>query len=172
MTLDSREGEKIKPLAIWRGEVNTTYPLTEVISAALALSVDSRATRSHHFEVEEVYNDTRVTYFSFYPSFTFSGFNIGFNIGVPLGGSVTPSAGNSVDIDGSSLPTMLETRLGGVIPLVDDESGWLSLTVHGGYSFSELVDYPEPVEAFGDWRHVSLAMGVRFEFLIPDTERD
>ena len=171
MIIESAEGWKVKPVFAWRGEASATYPLTTVINAGLSLGVDSRGTRSHHFKIEDLYTDTRVTYFSLVPDFTFSGFSVGFNFGFPLSGWTTYVNGSTSDIDGKELPTLLEAQIGGVIPIVDDDLGWLSLTILGGFTFSELVDYPEPVDTFGDWRHVALQLGLRFEFLIPDTER-
>ena len=175
------ELNKVKPIIAWRGEVSTTYPLSDIITAGLVLGVDSRGTRVHFHSNSDLYNNWRVNYFSFYPSFTFSGVNIGMNIGLPLSGTVTDPEGTSVDIEeggvpgfGTSgaleLPLLLEPRLGGVISLLDDETGWLSLTIFGGYGISELVDFPEPTDTFGDWRHFSLELGVRYEFLIPDTD--
>ena len=172
MILDSPSGYKIKPVFAWTGEVSTTYPLTDVISSGLSLGIHSRGTRVHHFQNENIYSDTRVLFFTLYPNFTFSGFNLGFNLGLPLSGTETAYTGASSDLSSNLLNTMAELRFGGTIPIADDELGWLSVTILGGYSFSKLVDYPDIVETFGDWRNISLQAGFRFEFLIPGTERD
>lgn len=172
MILDSPNGYKIKPVFAWTGELSTTYPITEVISSSLTMGIQSRGARVHHFQNEDIYTDTRVLYFTLYPNFTFSGFNLGFNLGLPLSGTETSYTDFSSDLSNDLLNTMAEVRLGATIPVADDEVGWMSITVLGGYSFSKMLDYPDIVESFGDWRNVSLLVGFRFEFLIPGTERD
>ena len=173
MIIESRETQKIKPIFAWRAGIHTTYPLNEVISAGLGLGLDNRGTREHVFNNSDLYADTRVMYFSLYPNFVFGGFNLGFNLGFPLSASYTTANGTSTSIsDTEDLPLLLEPRVGVTIPLVDVKEGWLSVVFGTGFSFTPLIDYPEPTDFFGDWRNVSAHLGLRFEFGIPGTERE
>lgn len=172
MTLDSKQGYKIKPVFAYKLEAHATYPLTPIINAGLGLGYESRGTREHVFDRSDIWQDYRVGYFTINPSFSFSGVNMGFVFGFPVGGGITNYGGASFDFDESDdIPVMIDARLEGVIPIYDDEVGWLSLVFGGGYSLNELIDYPEGTELFGDWNHVSGHIGFRFEFLVPDTER-
>lgn len=185
MTLGSPYGFNLLPVFAWRGGVHATYPLTDVISAGLEVGVDSRGTEVLLTDNSLSFNDTRVTYFSLYPNFVFSGFNLGFNFGFPMSAkttayrdlafSISPDGtlnGETLDIsDTIPVPVLLEARLGAVIPVYDGELGWASIVFGVGYSFTELIDQPDQSIIFGNWRTASAHLGGRFEFAIPGTER-
>lgn len=173
MILEPGEGWKLNPIFAWRTGVHTSYPLTEVITAGLEIGFESRGTQLHVHNNSDLYLNNRLLYFSLYPNFSFSAFNIGFNFGFPLSASQSEANGTSRSLtDTEDLPVLLEPRIGVVVPLVDVKEGWLSLVLGGGFAFSELIDYPGPVDLVGDWRSVSGHLGVRFEFGIPGTERE
>ena len=67
---------------------------------------------------------------------------------------------------------MIEPRIEGIIPLADMEEGWFSLIIGGGSSITQYFDYPTETDYFGNWNHVAAYLGMRFEFAVPDTERD
>ena len=169
--VDAPDLQKISPAFAWRGEVSATYPLTPVIGANLVFGIEGRGVKTYYFDNSMLSTDWKVNYFSLYPSFTFSGFNLGVNFGVPLGATATPYTGITADIADDRVPTMIEPRAGGVIPLVDDKIGWLSLTLLAGYSLTELIEPTVSELNTGNWKNASLQLGVRFEFGIPGTER-
>lgn len=172
ITLGAPEGFQIGPVFAWRGGVHTTYPLTSIISSGLELGLDSRGTMILVHNNSSIYNTYRVLYFSLYPNFTLGGFNLGFNFGFPMSATSTANTGRSLELmDTLDVPALVEGRIGAVIPLYDGEVGWASLVIGAGYSFSELVNYPDQSEVFGTWKNVSAHLGARFEFAIPGTER-
>jgi hypothetical protein len=166
MVTDSPEGFKVKPIFAWRVEANTTLPLTEAMNALMTLGVDSRGTKFHLENNSDIYTDWRVTYFSLYPQFSFSGFSLGINLGIPVSASGT-SGSRDTEVDLKDVPVMIEPRIGGVIPLMDEEVGWLSLILGGGYCINDFLDVGAGPDASG----VSAHLGLRFEFLLPGTER-
>lgn len=185
MTLSAPYGFKINPVFAWRGGIHTTYPLTDVISAGLEIGADSRGTTVLAADNELSFTTTRVTYFSLHPNIVFSGFNLGFNFGFPLSANATHHTtalttqpqefldGVSQDIsDTIPVPVLLEGRLGAVIPVYDGELGWASIVFGVGYAFNELIDQPDQVGIFGNWKNASAHLGGRFEFAIPGTERN
>lgn len=181
MTVGAPYGFNLLPVFAWRGGVHTTYPLTSVISAGLEIGADSRGTEVLATDNSLSFTDTRVTYFSLYPNFSFSGFNLGFNFGFPLSANTTAyqDLAFSGGLNGSTqsisdtipIPVLLEARLGAIIPVYDGEVGWASIVFGVGYAFSELIDQPDQSNIFGNWRTASAHLGARFEFAIPGTER-
>lgn len=168
MTLDPPMGFKLKPTLALKGELHATYPITPSISAGLGLGYERRGTYIHPHNFEDGGEHMRLGYFDIHPHFIFSGFSIGMVFGIPIGEVETFGGfGGSAD----SPPIMIEPRLEGIIPIADLEDGWFSLVIGGGYSLSPLIDL-ETSEFVGDWHHVSAQLGMRFEYKIPDTERD
>ncbi|MBK9247685.1 MAG: hypothetical protein IPM69_06115 [Ignavibacteria bacterium] len=74
-------------------------------------------------------------YFSIAPNINFSGFMLGMNVGIPVGTSVSNLSGTleatSSTTDG--MATIIDFRLGGMIPLMHDATGRLNFIVMGGY---------------------------------------
>lgn len=190
--LDSPEGYKIKPLFDWSIDAHGSYPLTPVINAMFGLGVESRGGRMHHHESEDLRSDFKVTYFNITPGFSFGGFTLGFNFGFPMSATNTgflqnfggpiPTAETSRDIPDEAVSVLLEPQLGAVIPIIDTETGWLSLTVVAGYGLNELISQeyvagipvvgPRQEAEQGDFHTAAGRLGLRFEFAIPNTERD
>ncbi len=169
MIQDSPEGFKIKPTFAFRADVHTTYPLVPTVAVGLGLGYDSRGTLLHVHDNDAISGTVKTAYFSIHPHFVFSGFSLGVNFGLPLGDPATSIGG--VPGSGSEQPVMIEPRIEGIIPLVDDETGWASLVIGGGYSLSPLIDI-DATDVSGDWHHFSAHLGFRYEFLIPDTQAD
>ncbi len=174
------EGRKLAPVFAWRAGLTMTYPLAPVISAGLSLGLDSRGTELHYPDASEFYTISRVTYFSITPSLSFRSFYLGLNMGVPMSGSNTSRSGqlaaeSSVDMTDTEFERvefLLEPRIGAVIPLLDDENGWLGLNITAGYSLTTLFDYGEgPADIIGDYHMASLHLGVTYQLAIPGTRR-
>lgn len=167
MILEPPELFKIKPTFSWKGEVHATYPITPTIATGLGIGYERRGTYMHVFNNEDIGEHLRIGYFTFHPHIVFSGFSLGAAFGFPL--TDPPSFGG---VGGGDIPVLVESRMEGIISLADLEDGWFSLIIGGGYSHTTLLDIDGSSDAFGNWNHVSAYMGLRFEFAIPDTERD
>lgn len=169
MIQDSPEGFKIKPTFAWKADVHTTFPLAPTVSVALGLGYDSRGTVLHIHDNANASGTTDMGYFTIHPHFVFSGFSLGTVFGLPIGEG-SSSIGGFAGMGGDP-PMMIEPRIEGIISLHDDETGWVSLVIGGGYSLTPMIDV-EASEFFGDWHHFSAHLGLRYEFLVPDTEQD
>ncbi len=183
MTLDPPMNWKIGPVVAYRAGVDATYPLTSSIFGMLALGLDSRGAAQSWYDNANVTNRVRVNYFSIFPAVRFSAFAIGLNIGIPLGGVRTWKDGSEngeverkLDADVDGLKTMIEPRIGAVIPLLDEEIGWLGITVFGGYTLNDLSISPDllsgqVVDSESKSNTVSLQLGLTWQFGIPGTAR-
>lgn len=174
LTFAPPEGSKLAPVFAWRGGVSATYSLTETIDASLQMGFDSRGTELYPNDLPEYWERSRVMYFGFFPNFVLNKFNIGMNIGFPVSASTTDWKGTSRNLKSrEDLPVLLEARIGMVLPLYENETGWLALVFGGGASLSRLIDYPDiPLLDEGDWHMASGHLGVRYEFAIPGTSRN
>ncbi|MBS1911651.1 MAG: hypothetical protein JST22_06675 [Bacteroidetes bacterium] len=180
LTTSPPDGYKVVPIMSYRIAADAYYPLTPSISAALGLGFDSRGTRMRNFNNTEVYTTTRVGYFTVCPGFSFSGFFIGVNFGFPMGGTITTKGGagaseearSMTDAEFAKVNTLVEPRLGAVIPLMNNRNGWLALTIMGGYSLSEITDRGTVIaDSDGDFHMVCGQLGVTYQFSIPGTLR-
>jgi len=150
----------------YRGDLDVTYPLSSKISAALALGFDSRG-----------YNNQRINYFSIMPGFTFSSLFLGVNFGLPMSGSYT-YADRTIELDDDALDRLnliIEPRLGAVVPIVDDRTGWLGLTVSAGATVNEILEHSDvalPGREAPDYHMLSLHLGLTYQFAIPGTQRN
>ena len=93
---------------------------------------------SYYYDVESnadgnKYN-VRVSYYSFMPYFKFDYITMGFNFGIPA------SAEADDEIDVENVMMMTEFRLGFAYPILDDDSGKLSIFLNAGYMLSGIYD--------------------------------
>lgn len=172
MAIEPPDGAKYKPSFAWRLTADGTYPLNPTVAAMLSLGLDSRGWRTHPTDDESSWSDFSVSYFSIYPAFRFSAFTLGLNIGFPMSASSSYYTGVTEDFDesrGSSLQTMIEPRLGVVIPVVDEDIGWLGLTLGGGIALAPPYEVPDNAP-FND-QMVSGHLGFTWQFGIKGTGR-
>lgn len=93
------------------------------------------------------------TYFNVSPGFNFGGFTLGVNIGMPLSASMESERGDvyhplanfphvkGVEVDYTdSLATLVEVRLGGSIPLINEPSGKLLFNIQASYALTGLYN--------------------------------
>lgn len=103
-------------------------------------------------------------FFSIAPSFNFSSFMLGLNFGLPMSANVSNKSGSiSIDPGTDDVATLIEIRLGGMIPIYQNETGRLNFTVTGAYALtglskSDKSDY-NPKAA-------SLSMGLNYLFTL------
>ncbi len=117
------------------------FPLNPNISFNLALAYDARGINFHDQNDANNKVDYTFGYFEFRPEFRFSGFLIGIGVGIPVSASAT--GGGTVPsppIGSSSMTTLFEVRLGGVVPIVQSSSGVLNFTVEGAYAFTQITN--------------------------------
>lgn len=176
LAIEPPDGFKSKPLFAWRLTADATYPINPTVAAMLSLGIDSRGFRMHDFDDPENLLDTKISYFTLYPQFRFSAFSIGLNIGFPLGATQTFPNGTFEDFSetkpspfNGALNTLIEPRLGVVIPLVDEDVGWLGLTLGGGIALDQAF---EPnIKSDANFQMVSGHLGVTWQFGIKGTGR-
>lgn len=183
MSLDPPTNWKVKPVLGWNAGLHASYPLTPIVKAGLNLGIENRGTKYHWHDDSRLWEIRQVNYFTISPGFMFDALYLGMNIGLPMGGkrSWQTSAEDrertaEIDADADSLVVMLEPRLGAVVPLMDEEVGWLGLTVMAGYNLSNLSDNNDflPAEYRAQERSTatpSFMLGVTWQFGIPGTEK-
>ncbi len=183
MNFEPPKNWKVKPLFSYRAGVDALYPLTPVISASLGLGLESRATKYHWYNDNLLWEIRRVNYFAVTPGFQFSAFYLGVNLGFPMGGARTWQLGDGdrereveLKSDTDSLLFMVEPRIGAVIPVLDDDIGWLGVTIMAGYNTSDLSEKPDflPAESINRptvTQTASFQLGVTWQFAIPGTEK-
>jgi hypothetical protein len=194
LSVDPPEGSTTGPLFAYRVGAASSYPLSSSVWAMLNLGLDSRGVNFLDANNSDNRTETRVNYFSIFPAFRFSAFILGVNFGLPLGGTVTDvtsSSNHSTTLDASkdNLATMIEPRIGAVLPLIDEKGGWLGLTVMAGYTLNEIKtltddekaaqelakqlaqSFGADVPSFGKTNMVSFHLGLTYQFAIPGTAR-
>jgi hypothetical protein len=183
MTLDAPESWKIAPVFAWRAGIDATFPLTPIIGASLSLGLDHRGAQAYWHQDIQMWEQRLVDYFYVAPGFQFGAFYLGVNIGFPMQGarrwqnfSFTEENSTELDSEKDQLATMIEPRIGAVIPLMDQEIGWLGLTIGAGYNVSDMSDDPEFMPgSFANQKAgtqtVSLHLGVTWQFAIPGTNQ-
>ncbi len=175
MIIDPPQGSKVSPIFSYKISADATFPLTPVITAGLGLGYESRGMKIRNESNSDIYNITRVGYFSIFPGFGFSAFRIGLNMGIPMGGtnSVKLGTGGTETVtemataQTDSLEFLLEPRIGATVVLLEDKTGWLGLVISAGYSLNEL----RSTGGIGDFHMVSGLIGVTYQFTIPGTKR-
>lgn len=181
LTLDPPIEWKVGPTFAYRAGINTSYPLTSTISATLGLGLDSRGAAQSWYDNALVTNTVRVNYFSLFPGFRFSAFALGVNIGLPLGGvrtwqdgSENPQVQRKLDRSIDGLKTMIEPRIGAVIPLVDQPVGWLGFSIFLGYNLNDISTSFDVISGQVEGSEVSsntlsAHLGLTWQFGIPGT---
>ncbi|MFP4528264.1 MAG: hypothetical protein ACLFQX_06915, partial [Candidatus Kapaibacterium sp.] len=99
---------------------------------------------------------------TFAPYFYISGFVVGVNFGLPMGGESVEQ-----DIDASDLAALVEFKLGGVIPLMENPNGRLNLMLRAGYALTGL--YAEDITSQADSYNphpASIELGLSYIFNI------
>lgn len=173
MILSPPDGLKVGPLLATRFGVDASLPVSGTVTPMLSLGLDNRGTELHAESNSDAYTLTKTSYFYLTPGITFSSFYLGLNIGLPMGGATEGSSGNSVDFSDATkdkMLTVLEPRLGAVIPVIDEEIGWLGITFTGGYNLNPIFDGQQDLpDQGGNFQSVSAHLGITWQFAIPKT---
>lgn len=178
MIISPPEGSKVVPLFAWRAAADATYPLSPSIGAALGLGLEGRGNRLRSPSSTEFYTNTNLTYFSINPGFRFSAFYVGLNLGFPMSGSTltkTPVSETSVDMTDAEfdkLEVLIEPKIGAVVEILNNENGWLGMTIMGSITAGEISDRGDVTsDNAGDFHMVNGQLGLTYQFAIPGTKR-
>ncbi|MCC7437802.1 MAG: hypothetical protein IT211_04830 [Armatimonadetes bacterium] len=173
MIISPPDGLKVGPLLATRFGVDASLPVSGTVTPMLSLGLDNRGTELHAESNSDAYTLTKTSYFYLTPGITFSSFYLGLNIGLPMGGATELANGTSIDFsdaDKDKMLTVLEPRIGAVIPVVDEEIGWLGIVFSGGYNLNPMFDYQEDLpDNAGNFQSVSAHLGITWQFAIPNT---
>jgi hypothetical protein len=103
------------------------------------------------------------------------------NIGLPMSGSYHTQTGTvtsdraMTDTEFDEVSVLAEPKLGAVVEIMNNESGWLALTIMGTVSIGEVYDRGEipaaAADAAGDFHVTSAQLGLTYQFAIPGTKR-
>jgi hypothetical protein len=171
----------------FRASASVTYPFTSSIFGTLNLGLDSRSGIHRSSKNDDIRHGVKLSYFSIFPAVRFSAFILGVNIGLPMSGTSISRLDSSlpeteVDIEsvGGKLNTMIEPRIGAILTLMDEQSGWLGLSIMAGYPVNNLVE-----SVFDDINIISpvvtvttetrethiptVQLGLTYQFAIPGT---
>lgn len=112
-------------------------------------------------------------YFIINPNFIYSNFILGLNIGIPIRWSIRNLSNTFVitSTTGEDMVTNAEVRLGGIIPLFQNELGTLNLTILGGYMLRQVEIDPLSGAYYNrSPRMASLMIGINYLFTLKKEE--
>jgi len=179
-----REIDEAAPGLAFRFGLNISYPFTRTVRGTFATGLDIRKVgkKLHEATGTGTELDARsynVQYFYLEPGVSISAFRLALNIGMPMSGSQPiPGAavGESMDIPSDNLEMMLEPRIGATLVLIDEEDGWLGLTIDGGFPLNKIFKETTPSVAGGyvegdipATRILNGHLGLTYQFGIPGT---
>ena len=173
MILSPPAGWKVGPVFAARFGVDASLPVSQTVTPMLSLGLDNRGTELHVENNSDAYTITKTRYFYLTPGIAFSAFYVGLNIGLPMGGATEIAGGTSVDFSDATkdkMLTVLEPRIGAIIPVVDEEIGWLGIIFSGGYNLNPIFDGQQDLpDNGGNFQSVSAHLGLTWQFAIPNT---
>lgn len=159
--------------------VSYFMPLSQTKDLGLScdLAYSSYIYKIKNFSNSEVFKH-RYSYISLAPSFHWSYLSMGFNFGYPVSADYGPT------IDVSKLNFLVEFRLCGMYPLMEDEKARLNIFIQAGYLLTGLfkdfgkddpllLTIPAETENISNKfnpRPVSLSIGLNYLFSIGNTE--
>lgn len=105
------------------------------------------------------------TYLTIAPSFYFSSFTVGLGINLPMGMNVSTVSGTEISTNSDNLQSpLLDVRLGGMIPVLEHETGRLSVLVHFAYAISGLSKPIAGVDDTYNPKVMSGGLGLAYHF--------
>ncbi|MGC9077573.1 MAG: hypothetical protein ACP5I9_02315 [Candidatus Kapaibacteriota bacterium] len=114
----------------------------------------------------KLYNNSSVNwvnefhYINFGVGFEFSNFLISMNLGLPSSGKWSTSLGYSNELAKEDMNTMLQLRVGAIIPIVKDNTGDLNFLIHADYFLVGALSQDSNYNP----RIVSLSLGLNYMF--------
>ena len=116
--------------------------ITPSFGFTLGLAYDGRGMNFHDQNNSSELTNTVINYFSIQPGLKFKDFTLGVGIGIPFGGNyasegVTAPAMASGNLNASDMNTLVELRIGGMVPIVESESGDFRFMINGSYPLTK-----------------------------------
>jgi len=181
-----RKIDEAAPGIAFRFGLNASYPFTRTVRGTVAAGLDIRNVGKKLREEDGTGTelDSRgynLQYFYIEPGVSVSAFRLALNVGLPMSGSqpVPPplgKAGESMDIVSDNLEMMLEPRIGATLVLVDEEEGWMGLTIDIGFPLNKIFKETTPSVPGGyiagdipATRILNGHLGLTYQFGIPGT---
>lgn len=121
-------------------------------------------------ENESVANDdntivVKPSYFTIAPSVYFSGVMLGLGVNFPVGLSVASVSGNEISSNADNLQSpLLDFRAGGMIPVMENQSGRLSILLHFAYTLAGINKQQTGVDDTYNPKVISGGLGVAYHF--------
>ncbi|MBC8145012.1 MAG: hypothetical protein H7X80_05460 [bacterium] len=171
MTLKPEEGANVVPGLAWKLTADATYPLSPSVAAMLSFGLNSRSLVTHPNKAADQKSAVNVSYFGINPAFKFSVFALGVNFLFPMSASVTADD-KTTDLTSAQedmLNTLIEPRIAFIVPLMDEEIGWLGLTIGAGLTIDDYFDRFPNSQANNQM--VSADLGLTWQFGIKGTGR-
>ncbi len=174
----------------FRPSVVATYPFTSSVFGMLSVGLDMRPGMQRLESDNNYRQGVRLNYLSIFPAVRFSAFVVGVNIGMPMSGKAVMQNGSGAtevesDIEEggiNKLETMIEPRIGAILTLMDDQTGWLGLSIMAGYPVTNQITSVEQtisgggvtVTVGGDEKETHIPavhLGLTYQFGIPGIGR-
>lgn len=181
----NRKIDEAAPGIALRFGLNVSYPFTRTVRGTFATGLDIRNVGKKLREADGTGTelDSRsynLQYFYLEPGVSISAFRLALNIGMPMSGTQPQLApeepGKSMDIVSDNLEMMLEPRIGATLVLIDEEGGWLGLTIDAGIPLNTIFKETDPsvpgAYVKGDipaTRILNGNLGLTYQFGIPGT---
>ncbi len=112
---------------------------------ALGIGYESRGMFFKQQNVTEPNIDYSLNYISIQPSIKFKQFLLGVTFGLPSGASYKSNLGNGVSFDRSigkdSVNTLIDIRIGGMLPIFENETGALFLLINASWNVSDAFNF-------------------------------
>ena len=121
-----------------------SYAANRDIGFTLSLGYEALGMHFYQYNDASAFETITLSYFTIQPSFRFKNFLIGINIDLPVSSSFEVSgnvahASPSSDFASSKLNTLIDIRLEGLLPLVENDFGNLYFLMQASYCLSSAV---------------------------------
>lgn len=147
------EGSKTGMLFAYTAGAIGTYELSKTFGITLGLGYQSRPIYFRDERSAEYGESTaNLTYISIQPGVKFGAFMIGVDINMPNAATSTYKATNPIevsseqDIDKEDLGTVIDFRLGGLIPITQSTSSELNFFVQAAYGLTSAIKNAEKAD--------------------------
>lgn len=144
---DVPDGSKTDVHFAFTGGALAAYSFHPHWGFALGLGYDSRGMYFHKQGEDDPNENITLNYLSIRPSIKFKQFLMGINIGIPMSGNIKGSTGFPAplpssyesDINTDSLNTMIDIRIEGLLPIVENDNGALYFVMSAAYCVSDAI---------------------------------
>ncbi len=147
------EGSKTGMLFAYTAGALATYELSKTFSVTLGLGYQSRPIYFRNQESADYGESTaNLTYISIQPGIKFGAFMVGIDINMPNAATSSYKATNPLDIssetdfDKEDLGTVIDFRLGGLIPITQSTASELNFFVQAAYGLTSAIKNDKKID--------------------------